>query len=172
MPGAFSSDDADDLRQAERDVARAFDGKAFDFAALLAVSNVFRTATAVRNHMEREVLSPHQLSWSAFVVLFVLRVWGEHESHQLASEAGITGGTLTGVLTTLERRKLVTRRVHPTDGRRVLVKPTAAGRRVVDQIMPAFNEHEAWVTADLTDRDRRELARLLRTVLARLDTES
>ncbi len=54
----------------------------------------------------------------------------------------------------------------------MLVKPTAAGRRVVDQIMPAFNEHEAWVTADLTDRDRRELARLLRTVLARLDTES
>ena len=90
MPGAFSSDDADDLRQAERDVAAAFSGTSFDFGALLAVSNVFRTATAVRNHMEREVLSPHQLSWSAFVVLFVLRVWGKQESHQLAREAGIT----------------------------------------------------------------------------------
>ncbi len=171
MPGAFSSDDADELRQAERDVATAFDGKLFDFGALLAVSNVFRTATAVRNHMEREVLSPHQLSWSAFVVLFVLRVWGEHESHQLAGEAGITGGTLTGVLGTLEKRKLVTRRAHPTDGRRVLVRPTPAGRRVIDRIMPVFNEHEAMVTVDLTDGDRRELARLLRTVLARLDRE-
>jgi DNA-binding MarR family transcriptional regulator len=171
VPGAFSSDDDAELLQAERDVTHAFEGQAFDFAALLAVSNVFRAATAVRNHMEREVLSPHQLSWSAFVVLFVLRVWGKQESHQLAREAGITGGTLTGVLTTLERRGFAKRAAHPTDGRRVIVSPTAKGRRTVDQIMPVFNHHEALVTAELSPTDRRELARLLRTVLRTLDAD-
>ncbi len=171
MPGAFSSDDDAQMRQAERDVAHAFEGRSFDFSALLAVSNVFRAATAVRNHMEREVLSPHQLSWSAFVVLFVLRVWGKQESHRLASEAGITGGTLTGVLTTLERRGFAKRATHPTDGRRVIVSPTAKGRRAVDEIMPVFNRHEAMVTSDLSPSDRRELARLLRTVLATLDND-
>ncbi|MGD9996901.1 MAG: MarR family winged helix-turn-helix transcriptional regulator [Ilumatobacteraceae bacterium] len=171
VPGAFSSDDEQQLRQAERDVTHAFEGQQFDFGALLAVSNVFRAATAVRNHMEREVLSPHQLSWSAFVVLFVLRVWGARESHELAAEAGVTGGTLTGVLSTLERRGFAKRKTHPADGRRVIVQPTAKGRRTVDQIMPVFNRHEAIVTADLSDHDRRELARLLRAVLQRLDRE-
>jgi MarR family transcriptional regulator, organic hydroperoxide resistance regulator len=175
MRGAFSTDFSGDddaqMRQAERDVAQAFEGQSFDFAALLAVSNVFRTATAVRNHMEREVLSTHQLGWSAFVVLFVLRVWGKQESHELAREAGITGGTLTGVLTTLERRGFAKRSVHPTDGRRVIVSPTAKGRRTVDEIMPVFNQHEAMVTADLSPADRRELTRLLRTVLATLDRD-
>ncbi|MBI5090283.1 MAG: MarR family transcriptional regulator [Actinobacteria bacterium] len=125
----------------------------------------------MRNHMEREVLSPHQLSWSAFVVLFVLRVWGARESHELAAEAGVTGGTLTGVLGTLERRGFAKRKTHPVDGRRVIVHPTAKGRRTIDQIMPVFNHHEAIVTADLSDYDRRELARLLRTILQRLDRE-
>lgn len=171
MPSAFSSDDDDELRQAEKDAQAAFGTQPFDFAALLAVSNVFRTATAVRNHMEREVLADHQLGWSAFVVLYVLRVWGAKESHELAVEAGITGGTLTGVLGTLERRGMVRRKPHPTDGRRVVVSPSAKGRRTVDAIMPVFNHHEALVTADLTDRDRRELARLLRTVLRTLDRE-
>jgi DNA-binding MarR family transcriptional regulator len=174
MPGPFSSDfqgdDDADLRDAERAVGSAFADQPFDFSALLAVSNVFRTATAVRNHMEREVLSPHELSWSAFVVLFVLRVWGAKESHELAAEAGITGGTLTGVLTTLEKRGLAKRSPHPTDGRRVVVTPTPKGRRTVDRIMPVFNRHEAMVTADLTDADRVALSHLLRTVLRTLDT--
>ena len=172
VPGAFSTDDDAQMRQAERDVTHAFEGKAFDFGALLAVSNVFRAATAVRNHMEREVLSSHQLSWSAFVVLFVLRVWGKQESHQLAREAGITGGTLTGVLTTLERRGFAKRGSHATDGRRVIVSPTAKGRRTVDEIMPMFNRHEAMVTADLSSADRLELVRLLRTVLRTLDNDA
>ena len=176
VPGAFSSafssDDDAELRQAERDVTHAFETQQFDFGALLAVSNVFRAATAVRNHMEREVLGPHQLSWSAFVVLFVLRVWGAQESHQLAREAGITGGTLTGVLTTLERRGFAKRAGHPTDGRRVIVSPTAKGRKVVDQIMPSFNHHEAMVTSALSADDKRQLSSLLRTVLRTLDEET
>lgn len=171
MPGAFSSDDEAELRQAERDVTHAFVDQPFDFNALLAVSNVFRAATAVRNHMEREVLAQHQLGWSAFVVLFVLRVWGAKESNEVAAEAGITGGTLTGVLNTLERRGLVKRTAHATDGRRVVVTPTAKGRRTVDAIMPVFNRHEAIVTSGMSDHDRAELARLLRSVLRTLDAE-
>ncbi|MCB1000943.1 MAG: winged helix-turn-helix transcriptional regulator [Acidimicrobiales bacterium] len=170
--GAFATDDATELRDAERDVTAAFVGSSFDFSALLAVSNVFRTATAVRNHMEREVLGPHQLSWSAFVVLFVLRVWGAQESGQLAREAGITGGTLTGVLTTLERKGFAERAPHPTDRRRVVVSPTGAGLRAVDEIMPLFNEHEAMVTSALTAADKRQLSRLLRAVLRTLDDET
>jgi DNA-binding MarR family transcriptional regulator len=169
MPGAFSSDDDAEMRQAERDVTAAFAGSGLDFGALLAVSNVFRTATAVRNHIEREVLREHGLSWSAFVSLFVLKVWGAKESHELAKEVGITVGTLTGVVSTLERRGFAKRTSHPSDGRRQVVKATAKGRRAVDEIMPVFNKHEAIVTEGLTDEAREQLSHHLRTVLRTLD---
>ncbi len=165
MPRAFASDDDRDLLQAERDVALAFDGLPLDLGALAAVSNVFRAATAVRNHIERTVLDAHALSWSAFTVLFVLRVWGEQESRDLAEEAGITGGTLTGVLKTLERKGLAARREHDQDRRRVIVTATPAGTRVVDEIMPALNQHEALVTMSLDADERLGLAVALRKVL-------
>jgi len=165
MPRAFASDDADDLIQAERDVSRVLADLDLDFTSLAVVSNIFRVATAVRNHMERSVLAPHRLSWSAFVVLFVLRIWGPQDTRTLAAEAGITPGTLTGVLITLESRGMVRRRTRTDDRRRVTVRATAKGRRAIDEIMPAFNRHEVLVTQDLTERQRSQLARALRTVL-------
>jgi len=165
MPRAFASDDDGELVRAEADVRAELGGLDLDFRALAAVSNIFRTATAVRNHMERSVLDEHALSWSAFVVLFVLRVWGDQEAHQLADEAGITTGTLTGVLKTLERKGLAQRRAHESDKRRVVVAATDEGRRVIETVMPAFNRHEALVTQDLDDVQATALAAGLRQVL-------
>ena len=102
MPRAFSAGD-EELIEAERLIRDRMSGLDLDLLSLAAVSNVFRTATVLRNHMERDVLRRHQLSWSAFVVLFVLRIWGSQESRSLATEAGISGGTLSGVLDTRER---------------------------------------------------------------------
>jgi MarR family transcriptional regulator, organic hydroperoxide resistance regulator len=164
MPRAFTSEN-EALVRAEEDVRAELGGLDLDVRALAAVSNIFRTATVVRNHMERSVLEPHALSWSAFVVLFVLRVWGDQEAHELADEAGITTGTLTGVLKTLERKGLAQRRAHDTDGRRVIVAATAEGREVIERIMPAFNRHEALVTKDLDEAQADALAAGLRQVL-------
>ena len=163
MPRAFAVGN-DQLVEAERLIRDRMSCLDLDFPALAAVSNIFRAATAVRNHMEREVLAGHTLSWSAFVVLFVLRVFGRQESRDLAAEAGITGGTLTGVLDTLERKGFVERRAHPDDRRRVVVDATPAGLTAVDEIMPVFNEQERKVTRDLADDETAELARLLRVV--------
>ncbi len=165
MPSRFASDDDVDLLQAEVDVRTALGSLDLDLGALQAVSNIFRAATAVRNHMESSVLGTEQLSWSAFVVLFVLRVWGTQESSHLAHEAGVTGGTLTGVLKTLERRGLTSRAAHPTDKRRVMVSLTPTGKKAINRTMPRFNEHEAMVTDDLTVDERAELSRLLSKVL-------
>lgn len=170
MPSPFASDDPGDLIAAEVAVREAFGDFALDFRALQAVSNIFRVATAVRNHMERVVLAPPELSWSAFVVLFVLRVWGGQESRHLASEAGITPATLTGVVDTLTKRDLVARGPHRADRRRVIVTLTPAGRSVIDAVMPTFNNEEAAVTSGLSERERDGLATLLRSVLRTVAT--
>lgn len=165
MPRLFASDDDRDLVRAERDVRAAFNGHDLDFNALAAVSNIFRAATAVRNHMENVVLAEHELSWSAFTTIFVLRVWGEMDARSLAAEAGVTAATLTGVMKTLEARQMLRRRTDRHDGRRVMVGLTAKGRKTVDEIMPKFNKHESKVTQALTEQEQADMAHYLRTIL-------
>ena len=169
VPRAFRSQDDDELRAAERTVTEALGDLPLDFQVLLAVSNIFRAATAARAHPERTVLSEHRLSWSASVTVFVLRVWGDLESRQLADEVGVTPGTLSGVVDTLERRGFVKRAPHTSDGRRVVVKATAKGRKALDSIFVRFNEEEMFITKELSGAERAELARLLRRVLRTLD---
>ena len=159
----------DDLRAAERTVATSLGDLPLDFQALAVVSNIFRTATAARSHLERTVLAKHRLSWSAFVSLFVLRVWGDLELRQLAHEVGVPPGTLSGVIDTLERRKFVKRVSHPTDGRRVIIRATAAGVTAVESVIVLFNQEESFITKELNAVDRAHLARLLRRILRTLD---
>ena len=91
------------------------------------------------------------------------------DARSLASEAGVTAATLTGVMKTLEARQLLQRRSDRVDGRRVMVSITAQGRRAVDEIMPAFNKHEALVTQALTEQELDDMARFLRAVLRTVD---
>ena len=62
VPRLFASDDDRDLVKAERDVRATFTDLDLDLRALTAVSNIFRAATAVRNHMENRLLAEHDLS--------------------------------------------------------------------------------------------------------------
>ncbi|MDE3008701.1 MAG: MarR family transcriptional regulator [Acidobacteriota bacterium] len=134
-----------------------------------AVSNIYRSGSAVRNHMERTLLAEYELSWVAFTVLWVLWIWGEQETGHVADEAGVTKGTLTGVIKTLQARKLIRRRPHREDGRRALITLTKAGERLIEQLFPEFNQHESLVVSGLSLSEQRELARLLRLVLERVN---
>ena len=164
MPRAFAAGD-EELVEAERLIGVQMAGLDLDLLSMAAVSNIFRTATAVRKHMEKAVLKSYSLSWSAFVILFVLRIWGKQESRVLAAEAGVSGGTLTGVLDTLERKGLASRHPVTSDRRRVEVVLTNAGTRVVNEVMPAINSVESRVTGGLDEDEKEMLARLLRKVL-------
>lgn len=49
-------------------------------------------ASAVRQHLENSVLRGADLTWTAFVVLWVVWVRGESETRHVAEEAGISKG--------------------------------------------------------------------------------
>ena len=130
-----------------------------------AVSNIYRSGSAVRNHMERSILSDYDLSWVAFTVLWVLWIWGEQETGHVAAETGVTKGTLTGVIKTLQGRKLLRRTPHLDDRRRVSISLTKPGERLIGEVFPQFNEHETLAVSALSHAEQLELARLLRLVL-------
>lgn len=157
------------LAETERAVAERLRGLPVDMSAMAVVSNVYRAAGSVRNYFERTVLQPHELTWTAWVVLWVVWIWDEIETRHVAAEAGISKGTLTGVATTLERRGLIARRTHPADARRVLLSMTAAGSELMEKLFPEFNRAEQFVTAGLGERDRQALAQSLRAIVQHLE---
>ncbi len=171
MPRRLAVGNAQDLVQAERDIRDRIGGQHLDFAAMAAVSNIYRAANAIRHHMEQKVLAEEDLSWAAFTVLFVLWIWGEQQTRHLAAEAGVTKGTLTGVLKTLEKRGLARRRGHDADGRLVLVSLEPRGLDVIERLFPAFNAGEAMVSASLTEREKYHLASLLRTIIRTVEED-
>ncbi len=134
------------LAETERAAESRIAGLELDFESLHVVSNLFRAANAVRNHMEREVLTPADLTWTAFVVMWVTWIWGSAETRVIADETGVSKATLSGVLTTLEKRGLVVRSKSEDDGRLVLVELTSKGRRLIMRLFPRINAEETLAT--------------------------
>jgi len=159
----------DGLLPAERKVQDALGHLPLDFRAMWAISNLFRSSAAIRRHMEAKVLAPDRLSWTAFVGLWVLWVWGELEANAFADAVGISRPTATGVLKTLEQRGLLARRRDPDDGRRALISLTPTGRERIEHLFPRFNTEEAAVASVLTPEEQEVLASMLRRLLRAVD---
>jgi len=157
------------LHETERAVQQKVAALPIDHEALAGVANIYRAAGAVRNHFERTVLAPHGLTWTAWVVLWVVWIWEDIESRHVAAEAGISKGTLTGVASTLQSRGLLQRRTHPDDARRVLLALTPDGATLMEGLFAAFNAQEVYVTRDLTGEELSVLSSALRKIVLGLE---
>lgn len=152
------------LLDAERDVQKRLGGQSFDFQSLDAIANIYRSAAAIRRRAEGQVLAPYGLSFGAFTILWVLWIWDDMETSQLAQECNLAKGTLTGMLNTLEKRGLVERHRMESDMRRMRVCLTAEGTETIAEVFPKFNAFEGEMSAGLTSGEKEQLADLLRRV--------
>lgn len=160
------------LAETERQVSERLSHMTLDFEAMAVTSNLFRAASAVRNHLERTVLLSSDLSWTAFVVMWVAWIWEPIETRQIAAEGGFSKATLTGVLGTLEGRGLVTREKSTTDGRLVIVQLTDAGRTLMDKLFPKFNKQEQEIAGAMSHDSRVAVAEALRLLTTRVEATS
>lgn len=173
--GAWPAADSQEhktLAATEAAVSKRLAAMPLDMAAMTAVSNLYRAEGAIRNHLEHTVLAPYNLTWTGWVVLWVVWIWQEIETRHVAAEAGISKGTLTGVAGTLEKRGLLRRRAHPDDARRVLMDLTPAGRQLMAELFPLFNRQEAHVVAPLSAHEVQVLAVALRKIITALETST
>lgn len=154
----------DALLPAERKVLEALGDRPLDFRAMWAISNVFRTSTALRRHLEATVLAPDRLSWTAFTALWVVWIWGEMEAREFAATVGISRPTATGIVATLQRRRYVRKKKASADGRVVLLSLTPSGRKKIETLFPRFNAEETSVAAALSADQQTDLAALLRSL--------
>lgn len=115
-----------------------------------------------------EAFAELDLSEGDYGVLIALRRSGEPfelTPTELARARMMTSGGMTAVIDRLDRRALLERLPNPADRRGSIVRLTAAGRSVIDRAMEVHTEVEHDLVAALEDRDRDQLASLLRTLL-------
>lgn len=138
------------LEETERATRERVQHLPLDFAASHALLSLYRAANAVRARLTNQVLRPHDLTWTGFLVLWTLWIWNSMETRDVADSVGISKGTLTGVAKTLMARGLVERIPSTVDRRLVNLQLSPAGLALMDEIYPEFNSTESQLVGDLT----------------------
>ncbi len=130
-----------------------------------AVIWLFRSFNAAMNAQSEE-LRPLGLSPSAWNVLMALRNTADQilEPCQLAQRLLISRPSVTGLLDTLQAKGLIERLPHADDRRRVLVRLTDDGMRMLESHYGVHYAEMNELFADLDDDDKAQLVMLLRRV--------
>jgi DNA-binding MarR family transcriptional regulator len=111
------------------------------------------------------------LSQGRFTVLMLLF---DHANHRttivspalLAEQAGVARATMTGLIDTLERDGMVTRKPDPADRRQLLVELTAEGIAFLESLLPDHFRRIGALMTTLSENERRTLVRLLGKIAA------
>ncbi|KXG84308.1 MarR family winged helix-turn-helix transcriptional regulator [Agrobacterium bohemicum] len=126
-------------------------------------------------HLGREVeavLLQHGLSSSAFDVMATLRRAGAPyrlSPGELLDMTMVSSGTMTNRIDQLEKAGLVERINNPEDRRSVLIALTDKGFATVDAAVTAHVENQHRLLAAISEKDKTEFNRLLKTFLAGLE---
>lgn len=156
--------DADTFDELTRAAVSKLEGYS-DVDAMLVSFTLVRAANRIQQDLEVNVHRPAGITWAAFRVLFAVSAVGPITPAQLAHLSSVSAASISSVLNTLERNGLVKRRPSPEDGRSVVVTLTAAGQRLVDEMLVRNNAREvAWMDA-LSHGERQTLTKLLRKLL-------
>ncbi len=135
------------------------------------VATELRVQLLARRHTElnASVLAEYGLEWWAYDVLSELcRIGAPYECpvNQLSKIIPLTSGALTHRLDGLVERKLVSRGNDKHDRRKVLIKLTKTGKRLVDRAATArFDASESALQA-LSKAERKKLDSLLDKLLS------
>lgn len=131
--------------------------------AAVSCMDVLQTATAMRKGLNERFFSG-SMSEGRFTVLTLLLTApdGTLSPSELATAAGVSRATMTGLLDGLEEEGLVRRSPHKMDRRRLTVRITAQGRRTILELAPALFEELKRIGEALAQNRRSSLASSLR----------
>ena len=157
--------DQHSLEETERATQERVGKLAVDFPAAHAISSLYRAANAARSHLTNTVLRPHDLTWTGFLVMWLLWLWESMETRHVAESVGISKATLTGVTKTLMSRGLIDRVPSAVDRRLVSLKLSDKGEQLMAELYPEFNRAEAELVEGIPAADVAVLTESLRRIV-------
>ena len=123
---------------------------------------------ALRDAMERELAANgHDLTLSQYITLKKLH-YGTASASELAQAAELNPGAMTRLLDRLEAAGLLQREAHPSDRRALRIMLTARGKAIWPELEACADRVRERALAELDDKQRTELVRMLEHVHANL----
>lgn len=141
-----------------------------DLDTMALIARLGRAAQLVNGRID-ELAAEYGVHRGEGDVLFALRRSGPPyrlSPTRLANALLVTTGTMTNRLDRLEKRGLIVRVPNPGDRRSLDVELTAEGKRLVDEAVTRHGANEREMLAPLTKRDRADLDRVTRKLIAHL----
>jgi len=139
-----------------------------DVAPMALLGRLKRLQIHIAQAMEK-TWSRYGLNGAAFDVLATLRRSGPPfrlSPGDLLAATMVTSGTMTHRIDQLVKSGLVARTPNPADGRGFLISLTDEGLRVIEEAVTAHVETQQGMVAGLSQTEREDLDRLLKTYLA------
>lgn len=136
------------------------------------VVNLLRTESLVSAELNRR-LRRYGLSVATFNVLMILEGAGEPLCpYEIGDRLLVTRGTVTGLLDSLEKQKLIRRTPHPEDRRMLLIEPTDKARTLLEEVWREHFPAEAEMIEALSNREKEALVRLLGKLQGHLEARA
>ena len=110
---------------------------------------------------DRDRICCHDISVTQCYALDALLRRGPSGLNELAAELYLDKSTASRVVAALERKRYVSRQVHPDDGRAVVLTVTAQGRRLHERIRADLVAEAGQLVADFEPEVREAAARLI-----------
>jgi DNA-binding MarR family transcriptional regulator len=101
-------------------------------------------------------------------LLGALHCKGPQIMADLGSELGVSARQVTNLVDALEKEALVRREPHPTDRRATVIELTKEGCKHAERLWQPFLDELASLYRELSEKDQRELLRLMEMLLDKL----
>ena len=124
----------------------------------------------VSNHVSQAFAQKVAAEGASVAEWVLMRVLFDAEAmapSRLADEIGMTRGGITKIANRLVAKGLLVREASPEDGRAQTLALSPAGRRLVPRLAALADKNEEQFFADLPQRERAQLERILRTIVER-----
>lgn len=152
----------DPIDEASRQWERRWAGT----SSMAAATSIMRAQQIVLGRVD-EALKPWSLTFARYEVLVLLHfsTAGALPLGKMGDRLMLHQASVTNLVDRLERQGYLRRVPHPTDRRTTLAELTSAGRAIIDEATHAVVAASTGV-ADLTERDRTDLMRILKKLRA------
>lgn len=123
-------------------------------------SHLRRAELAVFERFQR-IVADFGITPSEFGVMLLIHENSGLSQSDLGKAIKADRSTVVALIDRFEERKLATREVSPFDRRSHALRLTAAGQKMMNDLIPLVHEHERVIAAKLTQAEQAQLIELL-----------
>jgi DNA-binding MarR family transcriptional regulator len=144
--------------------------KASTYSSHSSVGYLAKRANSLLLDAAEPLLEQHGLTYAQYIVLVLLRDSAAVNPKDICLQYRHDSGALTRVIDQLAERGLLVRLRSDVDRRKVELQLTAAGRKILEEVLPSILEMLNVALDDFSTAEVQELTRLLTKLNTRLQT--